>query len=158
MDDSKDLDRLFEELTLHRCIEEASMPHFNCFTHYNQRWWNYWGGIYPVPKQWNPKNKNVICYRDNEGRLHRTGGPAFINDLYNEEAWYFEGKLHRDGNWAYRHRGNYVWFKHGVLHNLDGPAVVEAAGPDQYWIDGVKYSRKQYKWEIQRRTRKSLKK
>jgi hypothetical protein len=154
MDDSTDLDRLYEELTLNRDIEEPCMPQFNCFTHYSPRWWNYWGAAYTVPKQWNPKNKRTIIYRDHEGRMHKASGPAYINPLYDEEIWYYEGKMHRDDGPAYRHKGNFAWFKHGVLHNLEGPAVVEMAGPLQYWIDGIRYSRKQYKWEIERRKRK----
>ena len=152
-----DADRLFEELTLHKTVEEACMPQFNCFTHRDSRYWNYWGSSFIVPKQWNPKNKHVICYRNKDGLLHRQYGPAFINELYNEEAWFFEGKLHREGNWAYRKKGNFIWMKHGVLHNLEGPAVVESAGPYQFWIDGIRYSRKQYKWEMQRRIKKTLK-
>lgn len=156
MDSSDDLDRLYEELTLERVLDDPNMPLFTCFTHYDQRWWNWYGGAYAVPRQWNPKFKKLICYKNNEGQLHKVSGPAYINDLYDEEAWYFNGELHRDGNWAYRHKGNFVWFKHGKLHNLEGPAVVEMAGPLQYWIDGVRYSRKQYKWEIKRRQRKGM--
>lgn len=154
MSTPNELDNLFEELTLDKVWEYPKMPHFTSYTHHGMKWWSYWGGYYKVPAHWNPKDKRMIVYYDSEGRIHRTSGPAYINPLYDEEAWYFEGKLHREGNWAYRHKGNFVWFKHGVLHNLEGPAVVEMAGPEQYWIDGVKYSRKQYKWEIERRGKK----
>lgn len=158
MADSSDLDRLYEELMLERTLEEPCMPLFTNFTkNINIKtldvFWSFWGG-HKVPTYWNPKNIKTICYRNKEGKFHRTAGPALINSLYDEEGWFYEGKLHNENNWAYRKGGNFVWFRHGVLHNLHGPAVIDMAGPCQYWIDGIKFSKNQYKWEISRRKRK----
>ena len=52
-------------------------------------------------------------YRD--GKLHRDGGPAAI-DADGSQAFYRDGKLHRDG----------------------GPAVIEADGYQAFYRDGVR--------------------
>lgn len=149
------IDALYEELTIDR---ETAWPESLLFTGFggNPDFWNWYNGQYPVPPSWNPKNLRDIIYYNKKKEIHRIYGPAYVSKLYDVEAWFKDGKLHRDGAPAYRHRGNFVWFKDGKLHNLEGPAVVERGGPLQYWIDGVKYTRKQYKWEITRRKRRGM--
>jgi len=54
---------------------------------------------------------------DEQNRLHAEGGPAVTNP-----------------------DGSYVWYHHGKIHRLDGPAVrlVFADGriEEQFWING----------------------
>ena len=150
MDDNED-GRLFEALTLERLLVPPKTPPFQCYSKYNQRYWNYWGAPWPVH---NPGNHYDIEYRNTEGKLHRIYGPAYIGSVYSVEVWYKDGVMHREGGPAYIHNYNMVWFKEGKLHRLDGPAVIEGAGPKQFWIDGVRYSPKEYKKEIARRKRK----
>lgn len=147
-----ELDLLYEELTLDKFYEDAMSPPFQGFGGSPSRW-EYFGS-YPVSPKYNPKGYRDIVYRNTLGQKHRTTGPAYISKLFDVEVWYFKDKMHNDNGWAYRHGGNFCWFKQGILHNLHGPAVVERGGPLQYWIDGVKLSPKQYKWEIARRKRK----
>ena len=97
-----------------------------------------------------------IEYRDTDGIVHRIYGPARISKKYNVQEWYKNGLRHRENGPAVIHKNNMVWFYEGELHRLDGPAVIEQGGPKQYWIYGVKYSKKQYEWEIRRRKRKGL--
>jgi hypothetical protein len=55
---------------------------------------------------------------DEQNRLHAEGGPAFTNP-----------------------DGSFVWYHHGKIHRLDGPAVrlVFADGriEEQFWINGT---------------------
>jgi hypothetical protein len=151
----EDATALIEALTLERVLVEAHTPLFQGFGG-DPRHWNYWGGPYGVHPNWNKNGIRDIEYKNSEGVRHRLSGPAYISRLYDIEAWYKEGVMHRVGGPAYRHKRNFVWFKEGKLHRLDGPAVNELAGPKQYWIDGVRFSEKQYKWEISRRKKKGL--
>lgn len=149
-DDGADV---FEVLTLNRELREPLTALFQNFGKC-VRWWEYYPQ-FPVRAHHNPKNLKDIVYLNLDGKKHRIYGPAYISKLLDIEAWYKDGKLHRvDGGPAYRHRDNMVWFKDGELHNLNGPAVITPAGPLQFWIDGVRFSKKQYYWEISRRTRK----
>jgi hypothetical protein len=121
-------------------------------------------GYGPTPEYWygwgqwpNRKSKHKdIKYLNAEGKLHRTYGPAYVSRTYNITAWYRGGVLHREGGPAYLHNLNQVWFCDGKLHRLCGPAVIEMGGPKQYWIDGVRFSKKQYEWEIARRKLRGL--
>lgn len=44
--------------------------------------------------------RKEIFYRDKDGRFHNENGPARINEF-----------------------GDKFWYKHGILHRADGPAV-----------------------------------
>ena len=80
------------------------------------------------------------------GKLHRVDGPATTlqegSDPYDGgvglgpvlPAWYFEGKLHREGGPAYKD----TYYRHGVVHRDDGPAVVDGARSEWY-RDGVRH-------------------
>jgi len=58
----------------------------------------------------------AIEWRDEEGKLHRVGGPARVFPSGREE-----------------------WFRHGHLHRADGPAVLHANGSVKYYVDGVRH-------------------
>jgi hypothetical protein len=50
-----------------------------------------------------------------DGKKHRQGGPAEINNRTGYEAW----------------------FKHGVLHRVGGPAIVDPKNKNrEYWENG----------------------
>lgn len=62
------------------------------------------------------------------GRSHRNNGPAVV--------WY---------------NGKQVWCKHGKLHRVDGPAIVNVEDDSEdtvceYWIDGIQYSEEDFKF------------
>lgn len=35
--------------------------------------------------------------------------------------------------------GNQYWYRNGVLHNEDGPAIIQADGRKEWWINGVRH-------------------
>lgn len=147
--------RLVESLTLTKTYENPLTPEFQGFGGPVLSW-AFYGGPYDVHPKHNPKNLKDIIYKNKDNKRHRITGPAYINELYDIEIWYKDGEMHREGGPAYRHKNNFVWFFEGKLHRLDGPAVNELAGPKQYWINGIKFSKKQYYWEIKRRTRRGV--
>lgn len=58
----------------------------------------------------------VLEWRDEEGRLDRSDGPARVFPSGREE-----------------------WFRHGRLHREGGPAVIHANGSVKYYRDGVRH-------------------
>jgi hypothetical protein len=147
MDDSdKSIDALFEALTITMEYEPAVSPPYGGFNG-NHHWW--------VGYQWKADGHDIV-YRNLDGKMHRIYGPAYISTNYDIEIWCKDGEYHREDGPAIKHKKNFVWYKDGVLHNLYGPAVLCPAGPKQYWIEGRKYSPKEYKKEIARRRRKGL--
>jgi hypothetical protein len=92
-------------------------------------------------------------------RLHRDFGPA-VKKANGSQYWYRRGLLQyglrADGTQEYftngvRDRANNMpaivgptimkWFRAGVLHRDDGPAVVEPNGYREWWFHGVQYDR-----------------
>jgi len=79
-------------------------------------------------------------WRNTEGELHRTPGPAVENwtvltggaHLLSYQAWYLNGKLHREGRpavrrWHVAGNGTRVvvwdeWYRSGVRHGVGGPS------------------------------------
>lgn len=131
-------DALIEALTLERIQLGASHP--------------YW--VHYLPPR--TRGKFAFHYINAEGKRHRIHGPALINSAYNIEEWYKNGEYHRLNGPAVSHSGNYYWYKNGEYHRLGGPAVETKFGPKQYWINGQRYSPKEYKKEMKRRERKGL--
>jgi hypothetical protein len=151
---SEDIDKMFEALSVEKSYVEPKTPPFTNLGNWPD-WWN-WFGAYAIRNHTTRKLTDDVEYRNTEGKLHRLYGPAYISETYNVEAWYKDGNLHRLGGPAYVHNLNMAWFVDGKLSRLDGPAVVGGGVPKQYWIDGIKFSKKQYNWEIARRKRKGL--
>lgn len=137
---------LAERLTLERVTEPGVSPPMFGYGGSHTRWSSY---------TWKVASIDFIYY-NREGKMHRIYGPAYVSRKYHHEKWYKDGILHREGGPAVTHGSTLLWYKDGVLHNLEGPALVDPAGPCQYWIDGVRFSKKQYKWEIARRKRRGL--
>jgi hypothetical protein len=102
------------------------------------------------------QGKLAFQYLNAEGKKHRIYGPAFVNEAYGIEEWFKDGLHHRLDGPAVTHAGNFYWLKEGKRHRLDGPAVDTKHGPKEYWIEGSKLSPKEYKKEIARRKRKGL--
>lgn len=148
-----DIDRLYESLTLVPRIVASFPP----LSYESGRFWQVYGRR-PSSVNWPPRpRKNAdIVYYNNDEKKHRKYGPAVISPIYDFEAWYFDGVLHRIGGPARRHRDSRWWFVEGKLHRLDGPAVDMKGHPKEYWINGQQLSPKEYKKEIARRKRKGL--
>jgi hypothetical protein len=78
---------------------------------------------------------DVIFFENDLGELHRVDGPAFISRKL--RAWYREGLWHReDGPALIFSDGSCVYYRHGLRHRVDGPAVDMASGHQEWWIDG----------------------
>jgi len=53
--------------------------------------------------------------------------------------------IHRENGAAVdRFDGYKEYFQNGKLHRLDGPARIWPDGTEQYWIDGVQYSKEEF--------------
>lgn len=69
--------------------------------------------------------------------LHRDDGPAEISSpvikLYHEIS---TGKVSK-------------WYQYGVLHRLDGPAIVgQGSASDEWWIEGERFTRDEYRKRV----------
>jgi hypothetical protein len=81
----------------------------------------------------------TIEFMLDDGKLHRTDGPAVIHSDGTRE-WYQNGVLHRtDGPAIESPDGIYKWFKNGKNHRTDGPAIIYVNNLIEYWIDGINY-------------------
>ena len=76
--------------------------------------------------------------------LHSLTSPAFKNDD-GSETWYKFGVVHRDDGPAIIKGGDKFWYKDGVLHNADGPAIIRSNGTKEYYLDGVKQEEEEIK-------------
>jgi hypothetical protein len=78
----------------------------------------------------------TIEYRNAEGQLHRTDGPAITRpDGYQE--WCLNGKLHReDGPARTWPDGAQSWYLNDQRHREDGPAITWPDGTQEWWLNG----------------------
>lgn len=77
-------------------------------------------------------------YFDQNWKLHREDGPAYINTI-GTQCWWKHGKLHRDyGPAIIDSNGMKLWYQNASLHNEYGPAVIYPSGTKEYWINGKK--------------------
>jgi len=154
--DKEEVNEIIETLTLRKERIKGSVPPLGGFHGYFNWYplgisdWRGWArpGFY--------KTGDDIGYFNLENNFHRIHGPAYISEKYDIRIWYKNGKIHRYDGPAIIHKGTQLWFLNGLPHRLDGPAVIDLGGPKQYWINGVKYSMKEYRKEIQRRHRRGL--
>ena len=85
--------------------------------------------------------------------------PSFTGCLIDKDKdifWFKNGLLHREDGpaveWA---DGSKNWHKHGKYHREDGPAVEWANGYKEWWLNGIRYESEQ-KWKIATRRMKWL--
>lgn len=140
------IDELYEALTIEKSVVGAVSPPYGGYHSDWTRWKNW---------DWPVAGFDEV-YKNAQGKLHRIYGPAYISKRYQIEKWYKDGILHRANGPAVIHKNSRIWYYEGKLHRLDGPAIVNLGEAKQYWIDGVRYSPKEYKKEIARRWRKGL--
>lgn len=88
-------------------------------------------------------------WRDDQGRPHRTGGPALV-ERDGTLWWFTHGELDRDDGPALEHAGGTKeWFWKGNRHNLYGPAVDYSGDDlddmiDEWWVDGKQYTKEEF--------------
>jgi hypothetical protein len=150
-----DIDRLYEELTLERVMRPSGTPPIPSGVA-NPFYYQWYYSHYMHTHAKHKGKKDVLYFNSNE-KIHRLSGPAYIAGHFDCEIWFKEGVLHRDkGLPAIKYGQDKMWYVDGDLHRIDGPAVVSLSGPREFWLEGIKFSPKQYKWEISRRKRKGL--
>ena len=86
--------------------------------------------IHVIKTYFNPKKKRrarkVIdtygdtYYYNSKNQHHRKNGPAVITRYYN------------------------LWYKNGIIHREDGPAVEWHHGSKEFYLDGKQYSEREY--------------
>ncbi|MDE1834268.1 MAG: hypothetical protein KGH64_02935 [Candidatus Micrarchaeota archaeon] len=75
-------------------------------------------------------------YRNKEGQLHRTDGPA-IELADGSKYWYLNDQLHRTDGPAIEFADGYkAWHLNAHLHRTDGPAIEYANGDKEWWLNG----------------------
>ncbi len=73
------------------------------------------------------------------GKLHRENGPAFIR-LNGYKVWWQNGKRHReDGPAIITNRGTKMWFKNDKLHCENGPAIEYKDGKKEWFKNGQRH-------------------
>ena len=94
------------------------------------------------------RDNGAVIYRNAEGRLHRTHGPAIIHPD-GEERWYQNGLLHRIGGAAITYSsGTKAWYQYGKLHRTDGAAVVFPNGEMCWFLNGTEVSEEEFNRRI----------
>lgn len=88
------------------------------------------------------KINNISTSYYYNGKLHREFGPAFYKDGSN--FWFKGGILHRDNGPAVEYKeGKEIWFRDGKIHREDGPATIFYSD-EEWFVDGVKYKKNEY--------------
>ena len=54
------------------------------------------------------------------------------------------GQRHREEGPAVEWAAGSEWYINGVLHRVDGPAVIRCSGTREWWINGTKYNKHDY--------------
>jgi predicted lipoprotein with Yx(FWY)xxD motif len=66
-----------------------------------------------------------------------------VTDNDGTRRWYRDGLLHReDGPALELPDGTRRWYRNGQLHREDGPAVERHDGTREWWVDGKRIKRK----------------
>ncbi len=79
-------------------------------------------------------------WRNEQGRLHRTDGPAAERPAGTKE-WWVNGLRHRtDGPAVEWPDGTKSWWVNGQLHRTDGPAREWADGTKSWWVNNQRIS------------------
>lgn len=106
-----------------------------------------------------------------DGKLHRTDGPAVVGKLFHRtdgpaiehhhdgiKVWYVDGKLHRiDGPAVDREDGEKWWYVNGKLHRTDGPAIEFSDGSKSWYIDGKYMLEEEFNEHCQSTKKKEIK-
>jgi len=92
-----------------------------------------------------------VWFKNN--KAHREDGPAII-EPDGSQSWFLEGKKYSKEEFdVIRNKytshikltdGTQKWYKNGVLHREDGPAIIEPNGHQVWYFNGRKYSREKY--------------
>jgi hypothetical protein len=84
-----------------------------------------------------------------DSKRHREDGSA-VECINGDKAWFLNGKRHReDGPVIEYINGRKQWYLNGKLHREDGPAIEWLDGNGKEWyLSGMEYSKKEYKYKM----------
>lgn len=84
------------------------------------------------------KSVGTLTRLTHNGVLHCDTGPAIFNEDLSYQAFYVNGRRHREGGLPalidIRNRREEYW-EHNRLHRINGPAVIAPDG-EEFWIEG----------------------
>ena len=100
-----------------------------------------WGDDEDLP----PENESGTTYwRNADGQLHRTDGPAVERPGGGQE-WWVNGQLHRtDGPAIEWPNGDRQWWVNGRLHRTDGPAFEWGGEHRSWWVNGTQFTEEEF--------------
>ena len=79
--------------------------------------------------------------------VYFTGIAEYLNG---DKYWYKNGLKHREDEPAVEYpNGIKIWYKEGNLHRENGPAVTYPGGEKQWWLNNYQYTLTRFKFLIQ---------
>lgn len=83
------------------------------------------------------KTKERISYYNSDGKSHRDNDLPAVIWSDGMQAWYQNGKHHRDNGPAIiRSDGTQEWCRNGKRHRDNGPAIIISNGDKEWWVNG----------------------
>ena len=74
---------------------------------------------------------------------------CLINKNNNNTAWFKNGVYHRENGPALEYtEGSKAWFKNGKLHRENGPAVEYSDGDKRWYLNGEELSEQQHHLKV----------
>jgi hypothetical protein len=81
------------------------------------------------------------------GDYHREDGPA-VEYGNGGKYWYINGQKHREDGPAIENSGGKAWMINDKLHRVDGPAVEWCDGKENWWLEGIEYTKQEYRCKM----------
>jgi len=93
-------------------------------------------------------NGNTAWFFD--GKRHREDDKPAVEYANGDKYWFLNGDRHReDDKPAIEYaNGTKAWFFNGDRHRAGGPAIEFSSGYKDFWIEGVRYSEKEFNEKI----------
>ncbi len=79
-------------------------------------------------------------WKNEAGEYHRDEDLPAIIYSNSYQAWCQNGRLHRSGGPAAIGADGQAWYQNGKRHRLDGPARIWKNGSVEWWINGIEIS------------------
>lgn len=95
-------------------------------------------------------NKSFFWFADNFELKGTENRKIFVTNINKIPKKYSGIVVYKQKNrWSYKDNDYRVesinWYKEGLLHRTDGPAIEFTNGTKQWWIEGIEYSREKFK-------------
>jgi len=104
------------------------------------------------------KYGNRVETLNDKGELHSFNDKPAVEWNDGDKEWYKEGKLHRTDRPAVMFdKICESWFKKGFRHRLDGPAIKWVHGNEDYYIEDIRYTKKEFEKKVNELKMKTVK-